>query len=202
LVTLDGRPLVFAALQASAHLPGGYPIAIAWTQGANATLTARLIRPASEWMHRPWDDRLEVRQGLSRDALLQHATPAPAVAVEASAAFDSSVVVTALPGFERIWLAELYTQAPIPGYPDVVGAGDLALLMAQHLGIPDAEFASIAATLFFRLYRPGPAGVTARACAALVQALLDYAGRERLIDPAVGLALERHPSQRRHRHGP
>jgi hypothetical protein len=193
-VTLDGRPLLFLAVEGSAATPGACPVAIAWTKVPAMRAGGHLIQPTTDWLDKAWDHRHLASLGLPHDRIMASGTPAGAVALMAQASVRDHCLVMQQPALETPWLAELLLLQPDDICIKTISLTSLALLLADRIGLDEHAFAAVAADLWFRLLaRRKAADGWAHDAAMLIQALLDE-GVSRGIETSATIALRRRQS--------
>jgi hypothetical protein len=199
-ISLDGRPLLFVAVEGSALMMNACPISIAYTANAASLPASHLIRPTADWGDKNWDHAHLSEIGQNYDDLLKRGAPAVAVAEAAQAAADEHCLVMQQPGLEKIWLTELLLLQPADIRLSTVSLTSLAILLADRIGLDEDALAGTVAGRWFKLIarRKAPADWVI-AAAALVQMLLDEGVRRGLIEkdtPVVLKAPERASGKR------
>jgi hypothetical protein len=189
-VSLDGRPVLFMAVDGSAAMMNAWPVRIAWTTGVGFPLTSHVLRPTVDWTDKTWDPEYFAKLNLSCDDVMAHGAPATPIAAAAQNAVREACVVMQLPGIEKIWLTELLVLQPEDICLKTISLTSLALLLAGRLGLDDDAFMAVASQRWFSLLTKNLApDAWVQGAALLIQAVLDDAVRRGLADPHAAVML-------------
>jgi hypothetical protein len=189
-VSLNGRPLLFIAVDGSAAMMNAWPVRIAWITGLEARPASHLLRPTVDWTDKTWDPEHFARLGLSYDDVVVRGSPAAPIAVIAQDAVRDACMVMQQPGIEKIWLTELLVLQPEDICLKTISLTSLALLLVGHLSLNDDAFMAVASTLWFRLLTKNlTPDAWVQGAALLIQAVLDDAVRRGLADPHAAVML-------------
>jgi hypothetical protein len=189
-VSLNGRPLLFIAVDGSAAMMNAWPVRIAWTTGVEGRPTSHLLRPTVDWTDKTWDPEHFARLRLSYKDVMAQGAPAAPIAAAAQDAVRDACVVMQLPGIEKIWLTELLVLQSEDICFKTISLTSLALLLARHLGLDDDAFMAVASRRWFRLLTKHLApDAWVQGAALLIQAVLDDAVRRGLTDPQAAVML-------------
>jgi hypothetical protein len=183
-LSLDGRPVLFMAVDGSAAMMNAWPIRIAWTTGVESLPTSHMLRPTVDWTDKTWDPEHFGRLGLAYDDVVVRGSPAAPIAAKAQNAVREACVVMQLPGIEKIWLTELLVLQPDDICLKTISLTSLALLLASCLGLDDDAFMAVASQRWFSLLTKNlTPDAWVQGAALLIQAVLDDAVRRGLADP-------------------
>jgi hypothetical protein len=182
-ITFVGQPLMFIAIDASAMMPGGIPLAISWTPNAATRPTSRIIKPPLDWQDRPRDDDESAVHGLTMNAVIRRGEPLQEVAREVHAALHGHRLISVFPSVDRLWLNELFLPTTLDPCLKYLSLSDLALKIATRAGLDDDAFARAAIHDWFKVFKPRPAEQRVQHIAGLVQAIVEAAVAKGLIDP-------------------
>jgi hypothetical protein len=189
-VLLDGRPLLFMAVDGSAAMMNAWPVRLAWTTGDEGRPASHLLRPTVDWTDKTWDPEHFARLGLSYKDVMAQGAPAAPIAAAAQDAVRDACVVMQLPGIEKIWLMELLVLQPEDICLKTISLTSLALLLAGRLGLDDDAFIAVASQRWFRLLTKNTTpDAWVQGAALLIQAVLDDAVRRGLADPHAAVKL-------------
>jgi hypothetical protein len=189
-VSLDGRPLLFMAVDGSAAMMNAWPVRIAWTTGVGASPTSHLLRPTVDWTDKTWDPEHFAKLGLSYEDVMVRGSAAAPIAAAAQDAVRDACVVMQLPGIEKIWLMELLVLQPEDIRLRTISLTSLALLLAGHLGLNDDAFMAVASERWFRLLTKNlTPDAWVQGAALLIQAVLEDAVHRGLADPQAAVML-------------
>jgi hypothetical protein len=182
-ITFVGQPLMFIAIDASAMMPGGVPLAVSWTANVEARPTSRIIKPPMDWQERPRDDEESAIHGLTMNAVIRRGEPLQEVARDVHAALHGHWLVSVFPSVDRLWLNELFLPTTLDPCLRFLSLSDLALKIAAKTGLDDDAFARTAIHDWFKVFKPRPSEQRVQHMAGLVQAILEAAVTKGLIDP-------------------
>ncbi len=156
-ITLNGQPLLFAAVEGSAFAIDAYPISLGWRANALELHWSSLVCPDPMWADKPWDSHRVARLGLTNERLRHDGNVASSAAVAAAAAIDDHCLVMQLPTIECVWLTELLKLQPRAANFGAIGITDLAILLKQELGIGKDRFIQLVIDDWFALLGQRPA---------------------------------------------
>jgi hypothetical protein len=181
-ITFVGQPLMFIAIDASAMMPGGVPLAISWTPNAETRPTSRIIKPPLDWQDRPRDDEESTLHGLTMAAAIKRGEPLQTVARDVDAALHGHRLISLFPSLDRLWLNELFLPTTLDQCLQYLSLSDLALKIAAKTGLDDESFVKAAMDHWFKVFKPRPAAQRVQYMAGLVQAIVEAAVAKGLID--------------------
>jgi hypothetical protein len=182
-ITFVGQRLMFIAIDASAMMPGGVPLAISWTPNADTRPTSRIIKPPMDWQDRPRDDDESAVHGLTMNAAIKRGEPLQEVARDVHAALHGNRLVSVFLSGDRLWLNELFLPTTLNPCLKYLSLSDLALKIATKTGLDDDAFTRAAIHDWFKVFKPRPAEQRVQHMAGLVQAILEATVSKGLIDP-------------------
>jgi hypothetical protein len=107
-ITFVGQPLMFIAIDASAMMSGGVPLAISWSPNAVTRPISRIIKPPMDWQDRPRDDEESAVHGLTMNAVIRRGEPLQEVARDVHEALHGHRLISVFPSADRLWLNELF----------------------------------------------------------------------------------------------
>jgi hypothetical protein len=174
---------MFIAIDASAMMPGGVPLAISWTPDAATRPTSRIIKPPHDWQDRPRDDDESAVHGLTMAAAIKRGEPLQTVATEVHTALAGHRLISVFPSADRLWLNELFLPTTLDPRLQYLSLSDLALKIAAQTGLDDDSFARAAMDHWFKVFKPRPAEQRVQHMAGLVDAIMKAAVAKGLIDP-------------------
>jgi hypothetical protein len=182
-ITFVGQPLMFIAIDASAMMPGGIPLAISWTPNAATRPTSRIVKPPMDWQDRPRDDDESAVHGLTMNAAIKRGEPLQEVARDVHAALHGHRLISVFPSVDRLWLNELFLPTTLDPCLKYLSLSDLALKIATRAGLDDDAFARAAIHDWFKVFKPRPAEQRVQHMAGMTQAIVEAAAAKGLIDP-------------------
>ena len=196
-VLIDGRPVAVAAIAGSSRSKNAYPVACAWSSGANSRPTKRLIRPGPEWIAR--GDRIDGEgiHHLTLNHLMQDGIDAVSVAQELQALAREHVIVTLVSSVDCAGLGQLISLASGTVTMGRLSALDIATAVAAELGLGEVEFAMAAANAWGRSLSNRPVAQRVEAGVRMIQSTIDAAagfgllGARKSIDVTTSLPLSR-----------
>jgi hypothetical protein len=181
-ITFVGQPLMFIAIDASAMMPGGVPMAVSWTPNAVARPASRIIKPPMDWQDRPRDDEESAVHGLTMNAVIRRGEPLQEVAKDLHAALHGHRLISVFPSLDRLWLNELFLPTTLEPCFKYLSLSDLALKIAAQTGLDDDAFTRAAIHDWFKVFKPRPTEHRVQHMAGLVQAIVEAAVAKGLID--------------------
>jgi hypothetical protein len=181
-ITFVGQPLMFIAIDASAMMPGGVPLAISWAPNADTRPTSRIIKPPMDWQDRPRDDNESAIHGLTMNAVIKRGEPLQEVTRDVHAALHGHRLISVFPSVDRLWLNELFLPTTLDPCLQILSLSDLALKIAATTGLDDDAFARAAIHDWFKVFKPRPAEQRVQHMAGLAQAIVEVAVAKGLVD--------------------
>lgn len=174
-VLINGRHVIVASIDGSSRSSEAYPLAIAWSGGADAASTERLVRRATCWSERVASTPSKEIHGLTLERLMEHGSDASSVAREFHELARQHAIVTLVPYVDCAGLGQLISLTS-----DIITIGrlsalDIATAIAAELGLGEAEFAMAAADAWGRSLSKRPVAQRVEAGARMIQATLDAA---------------------------
>jgi hypothetical protein len=182
-ITFVGQPLMFIAIDASAMMPGGVPLAVSWTPNAATRPVSRIIKPPMDWQDRPRDDDESAIHGLTMNAVIRRGEPLQEVARDVHAALHGHRLISVFPSLDRLWLNELFLPTTLDPCRQFLSLSDLALKIAAKTGLDDDAFTRAAIHDWFKVFKPRPAEQRVQHMAGMTQAIVEAAAAKGLIDP-------------------
>jgi hypothetical protein len=187
---LDGKRLIFVAVEGLAEMPNAFPVLVGWRQGLHGLPNIHALKPDPGWTDRPWDDEHVTGPGLSRDNLTKTGTPAAAIAGLVNGAISDHCLVMQQPGLEKPWLAELLVLQPADVCIETINWTTLALLLADHIRLDEDTFINVVLNHWFRmLVKRTSIEPWTLAAPLLIQIILDETIRRGLIQPDMSIEL-------------
>lgn len=112
---LNGIPLAFIDIEASALEKGSFPIELGWAPAPSGESESLLIRPTDEWIaHGIWSGLSEAIHGISMIDLQTEGRTTPDAIARLEAALSGALVVSDAVEWDSYWLHRLYETVDRP----------------------------------------------------------------------------------------